>query len=125
MTRLVFWYGVKFEDRGQAYSFFPESKIVNYKEGRRLGYCDTPKKIQRKVENISKLTKNEDQIQRGLIEIVSDMKRDKSDRIEWMMNWKEDYEYAEEEAEIQLKLACIVEEENLPKKRGPRKAKER
>ena len=85
MTRLVFWYGVKFEDRGQAYSFLPESKIVRYEEGERLGYCNIPKKIQQKVEKKSKLTKTEDQIRRGLIEIVSDMKRDKSDRIEWRL----------------------------------------
>ena len=123
MTRLCFWYGVKFEDRGQAYSFLPESKIVHYEEGERLEYCNMPKKIQQKIEKKSKLTKTEEQIQRGLTEIVSDMKKDKSDRIEWMMNWKEDFEYAEEEAEIQAKLARIVKEEDVPKKRGPGRPK--
>lgn len=123
MTRLCFWYGVKFEDRGQAYSFLPESKIVHYEEGERLEYCNMPKKIQQKIEKKSKLTKTEEQIRRGLTEIVSDMKRDKSDRIEWMMNWKEDFEYAEEEAEIQAKLARIVKEEDVPKKRGPGRPK--
>ena len=123
MTRLCFWYGVKFEDRGQAYSFLPESKIVHYEEGERLEYCKMPKKIQQKIEKKSKLTKTEEQIRRGLTEIVADMKRNKSDRIEWMMNWKEDFEYAEEEAEIQAKLARIVEEEDVPKKRGPGRPK--
>lgn len=123
MTRLVFWYGVKFEDRGQAYSFVPRIKIVNFEEGERLGHCKMPKKIQQKVEKDSKLTKTEEQIRSGLIEILSDMKKDKSDRIEWMMHWKEDYEYAEEEAEIKPKLARLVIEEDAPKKRGPGRPK--
>ncbi len=122
MTRLVFWYGVKFEDRGQAYSFLPETKIVHYEEGERLGYCKMPRKIQQKIEKNAKLTKTEEQIRRGLIEIEEDMRKDKSERVAWMMHWKEDYVYAEEEAEHKSKLARLFEED-APKKRGPGRPK--
>ena len=47
----------------------------------------------------------EKQILRGLIQIESDMMKDESERVAWMMNWNEDYEwYAEEEAELKEKL---------------------
>lgn len=103
MTRLVLWYGVKFEDRGQAYSFLPETKIVPYEEGQRNGYCKIPPKIEQKIEKKLKLTKTEEQIRRGLIEIEADMARDKSERAAWMMQFKEDYEYAEEVAAKKVK----------------------
>ncbi|KAL3790104.1 hypothetical protein HJC23_013615 [Cyclotella cryptica] len=95
MTRLVFWYGVKFEDRGQAYSFVPSSKIITYEEGEQGGYCNMPKKIQSKIDKRIKLTKTEEQIMRGLKEIKADMAKDKSERIQWMMHFQEDYELAE------------------------------
>jgi len=135
MTRLVFWYGVKFEDRGQAYSFVPETKLTPYDEGERKGYCKMPKKIQKKVEKKQKLTKTEEQIKRGLKEIVGDMQHDKPDRAAWMMNFKEDYELAEEdaakeEAESKLRSASVGEEEDgeqqevaIPKKRKPGRPK--
>jgi len=135
MTRLVLWYGVKFEDRGQAYSFLPETKIVPYEEGQRNGYCKISSKIQQKIEKKQKLTKTEEQIRRGLIEIEADMARDKSDRAAWMMQFKEDYEYAEEEAAIKSKkkkkkknLAKAVDEATAPlvetaKKRKPGRPK--
>ncbi|KAL3809175.1 hypothetical protein ACHAXA_010633 [Cyclostephanos tholiformis] len=119
LTRLVFWYGVKFEDRGQAYSFLPESKIVRYEEGERLGYCKLPKKIQQKVEKGAKLTKTEEQIRRGLTEIESDILKDKSERVSWMMQWKEDYEYVEEEARVEaLAESRLAEELGHQKKNG-------
>lgn len=116
MTRLVLWYGVKFEDRGQAYSFLPESKIVQYEEGQRNGYCKIPPKIKQKIEKNQKLTKTEEQIRRGLIEIEADMARDKSGRAAWMMHFKENYEYAEEEAakKTKRKLAKAGEKEVSP-----------
>jgi len=98
MTRLVFWYGVKFEDRGQAYSFVPGNKITPYEKGQGLGYCKIPKKIQKKVEKKQRLTKTEEQIKRGLKEIEADMLRDTNERAAWMMQFKEDYELAEQEA---------------------------
>lgn len=133
MTRLVLWYGVKFEDRGQAYSFLPETKIVPYEEGQRNGYCKISSKIQQKIEKKLKLTKTEEQIRRGLIEIEADMARDKSDRAAWMMQFKEDYEYAEEEAATKSnkkkkKSAKAVDEAVAPlvetaKKRKPGRPK--
>jgi hypothetical protein len=108
MTRLVLWYGVKFEDRGQAYSFLPESKIVPYEDGQRNGYCKIPPKIEQKIDKKQKLTKTEEQIRRGLIEIEADMGRDKSERAAWMMQFKEDYEYAEEKAEKKRKKEKLV-----------------
>lgn len=108
LTRLVLWYGVKFEDRGQAYSFLPESKIVPYEVGQRGGYCKIPPKIEQKIEKKQKLTKTEEQIRRGLIEIEADMARDKSERAAWMMHFKEDYEYAEEEAAKKGKKEKLV-----------------
>ena len=92
MTRLVFWYGVKYEERSQAYSFVPEAKIIPYEEGESKGYYKMPKKISNKMEKKQKLTKTEEQIKRGLAEIVSDMTKKKSERLSWMMKFKEDYE---------------------------------
>lgn len=116
MTRLVFWYGVKFEDRGQAYSFVPSSKIITYEEGERGGYCSMPKKIQTKIDKRIKLTKTEEQIMRGLKEIKADMEKDKSDRIQWMMHFQEDYELAESMMEPEpepepLKTKAIEDED--------------
>ncbi|KAL7545310.1 hypothetical protein ACHAWF_008666 [Thalassiosira exigua] len=136
MTRLIFWYGVKYEDRGQAYSFVPGAKLISYEEGQRKGYCTMPKKIQKKIERKAKLTKTEEQIKRGLKEITADMQKDKSDRAAWMMQFKEDYELAEEEAaqeeeEQRRKAALVGEEEGdagddiatIPKKRKPGRPK--
>jgi hypothetical protein len=64
-----------------------------------------PKNIQRKVEKNAKLTKTEEQIRRGLSEIESDMLKDKSERVSWMMEWKEDYQYVEEEAREEARQA--------------------
>jgi len=141
MTRLVFWYGVKYEDRSQAYSFVPSTKITPYEEGEQNGYTRMPKKIQKKVEKKQKLTKTEEQIKRGLKEIMADMEREEGDRAAWMMQFQEDYELAEEdaakeEADQKLKLASVGEEvdgdrdENeivvpvaIPKKRKPGRPK--
>jgi hypothetical protein len=95
MTRLVFWYGVKYEDRGQAYSFVQSAKITSFEEGEKAGHCNIPKKIQAKLDKKVKLTKTEEQIERGLRELQEDMKKEKSERIQWMMNFQEDYELAE------------------------------
>jgi len=136
MTRLVFWYGVKFEDRGQAYSFVPETKLIKFEEGERRGFCKLPKKIQKKVEKKQKLTKTEEQIKRGLKEIVGDMEREKPDRAAWMMQFQEDHEFMEEEpvrdvAEPKPKAAPVGETEVseqpqevlIPKKRKPGRPK--
>ena len=105
MTHLVFWYGVKFEDRGQGFSFVPYGKIMPYDEGERKGFNKIPKKIQTKIDKDQKLTKTEEQIKNGLRQIVSDMALEKVDRIKWMMNFKEDYELAAEAAEQAAKAA--------------------
>lgn len=130
MTRLVFWYGVKFEDRGQAYSFVPETKILKYEDGNLKGYHQMPKKIQKKIEKKQKLTKTEEQIRRGLKEIEGDMPRDKADRVAWMMKFKEEYELAEEEAaqekaDKKLKSKSVGEDDeiHIPKKRKPGRPK--
>ena len=99
MTRLVFWYGVKFEDRGQAYSFVPAAKIMTYEEGEKKGFCEVPKKIKKKLNDKKKLTKTEEQISRGLKEITGDMKREKKDRIKWMMKFQEDWELPDQDEE--------------------------
>ena len=114
MTRLVFWYGVKYEDRGQAYSFLPPNKIVSFEEGEKQGLCQMPKKIQAKLDKGAKLTKTEEQMKRGLIELQEDMKRNKSARIKWMMNFQEDYELAEsmEEPEPEVELEEADEAKN-------------
>ena len=80
MTHLVFWYGCKYEDRNQAYSFVPKTDIISYKEGKKRGYCKLPKKIANKIEKKQKLTKHEEQIRRGLLEIELDVKKEKSER---------------------------------------------
>ena len=80
MTHLVFWYGCKYEDRNQAYSFVHKTDIISYKEGKKRGYCKLPKKIANKIEKKQKLTKHEEQIRRGLLEIELDVKKEKSER---------------------------------------------
>jgi hypothetical protein len=116
MSRLVFWYGVKFEERGQAYSFVPSSKLVDYEEGESKGYSEMPKKIQNKIDKKAKLTKTEEQMMRGLIEIKKDMARDKSERIKWMMSFQEDYEVAESQTEPAKEEGKIKRKPGRPKK---------
>jgi len=127
MTRLVFWYGVKYEERSQAYSFVPEAKIIPYEEGESKGYYKMPKKISNKMEKKQKLTKTEEQIKRGLAEIVSDMAKKKSERLSWMMKFKEDYELAAEEAEkeeARKKMKAAVSNEKKKKKKLGRPKKD-
>ena len=92
MKRLVFWYGVKEEDRGQAYSFVNASQIVSYEEGVKGGYTEVPMNIKIKLEQNKMLNKKEDMLQRGLCEIDADMQLDKSERIERMMQHNEEHE---------------------------------
>merc|ERR1712194_149742 len=92
-------------------------------------------KIQKKSEKKQKMTKTEDQIKRGLGEIADDMQLDKVDRAAWMMRFKEDYEFAEEEAakeeaELNLKSTCVgkatdgeQQEVAISKKRKPGRPK--
>ena len=121
MTHLVFWYGVKFEDRGQGFSFVPDGKIVPYDEGEQKGYNKIPKKIQTKLDKNQKLTKTEEQIKNGLKQIVSDMALEKVDRIKWMMNFKEDYELAAEAAEQAAKAALEKAAKTKRKPGSPKK----
>ena len=122
MTHLIFWYGVKFEDRGQGFSFVPDGKIMPYDEGESKGYHIIPKKIQTKIDKNQKLTKTEEQIKNGLRQIVTDMALEKCDRIKWMMNFKEDYELAVEAAERAAKVA--LEKAAKPKRKPGRPKKE-
>lgn len=120
LTRLVFWYGVKFVDRGQAFSFVPESKILSFEDGQRKGYCNLPSKIQRKLDKNAKLTKTEEQIKLGLSQIVGDMDKPKKDRAAWMMQFKEEYQLA---AETEPAEADIAKEQNKTAKRKPGRPK--
>lgn len=120
LTRLVFWYGVKFVDRGQAFSFVPESKILSFEDGQRKGYCNTPSKIQRKLDKKAKLTKTEEQIKLGLSQIVSDMDKPKEDRAAWMMQFKEEYQLA---METELAEAAVTKEQTKTAKRKPGRPK--
>ena len=94
MSRLIFWYGVKFEDRAQAYSFVSESKVISYEQGKLQGYNILPSKIANKLKKKQKLTKIEEQIHRGLREVELDVKKDKIDRgLLWLTtNKKQVYE---------------------------------
>jgi hypothetical protein len=67
-----------------------------------------PKNIQRKLEKDAKLTKNEERIRRGLSEIRSDMLKDKSERVPWMMEWREDYEYLKSKSSKKLHRSDIL-----------------
>ncbi|KAL7505489.1 hypothetical protein ACHAXN_004282 [Cyclotella atomus] len=118
MTRLVFWYGVRYEDRGQAYSFVPSNKLISFEEGEEAGHCNIPKKIRAKLDKKLKLTKTEEQIERGLRELQEDMKKSKNDRIQWMMNFQEDYELAEsmepeEEPEPEVEEASPLDDASV------------
>ena len=68
---------------------------MSFEEGEKKGLCQMPKKIQAKLDKGVKLTKTEEQMKRGLIELQEDMKKDKSERIKWMMHFQEDYELAD------------------------------
>lgn len=114
MTHLIFWYGVKFEDRGQGFSFVPDGKIMPYDEGESKGCHIIPKKIQTKIDKNQKLTKTEEQIKNGLRQIVTDMALEKFDRIKWMMNFKEDYELAVEAAERAAKVSAAAKPKRKP-----------
>ena len=80
MSKLIFWYGVKYEDRAQAYSFVSESKVISYEQGKLQGYNILPTKIANKLKKKQKLTKIEEQIHRGLREVELDVKKEKVDR---------------------------------------------
>ncbi len=69
------------------------------------------------------MSKFEEQIRQGLTKIEEDMRKDKSERVVWMMHWKEDYVYAKKEAELMSKLVCLVKEKYASKKRGPGRLK--
>ncbi|KAL7544677.1 hypothetical protein ACHAWF_008045 [Thalassiosira exigua] len=99
MNRLILWYGVQFEDRGRAYSFVKGAQLVAYEEGTRRGYCNVPCKVQAKIGNKRKLNKTEELHMRGLVEIEADMQRDKSNRAQWMMQFKEVHESSEEDVQ--------------------------
>jgi hypothetical protein len=113
MTRLVFWYGVKYEDRGQAYSFVPHTKLISFEEGEQNGHCVIPKKVQAKLDKGLKLTKTEEQFERGLRELQNDMMKDKSERIQWMMHFQEDYELAESMPDPEPKSEVKQEQTNV------------
>lgn len=57
-----------------------QNDIISYEEGKKKGYCKLPKKIANKIEKKQKLTKIEQQRQRGLLEIELDEKKEKSER---------------------------------------------
>ena len=57
-----------------------QNDIISYKEGKKKGYCKLPKKIANKIEKKQKLTKIEQQHQRGLLGIELDVKKEKSER---------------------------------------------
>ena len=80
MKRLVYWYGVEHGDRGRAYSFVNETQLVDWKKGKREGYHNIPTNIQSKNARQQKLSKSEEQQQRGLIELKVDMELDTAER---------------------------------------------
>ena len=80
MSRLIFWYGVKFEDRAQAYSFVSENKVISYEQGKLQGYNILPSKIANKIKKRQHLTKIEEQIHRGLMEVELDVTAMKKSR---------------------------------------------
>mmetsp|Transcript_1803 Transcript_1803/g.3872 ORF Transcript_1803/g.3872 Transcript_1803/m.3872 type:complete len:610 (+) Transcript_1803:92-1921(+) len=128
MTRLIYWYGVKYEERGQAYSFVKGTQLINYEDGKQKGCCELPKSIQNRIAMGQKVSRKEDRLKCGLMEIEADMKRDKSERgAQWMMHFKEDYEIVEEESgyeEAESKLKFDVKELKPKSKLGSSKKKE-
>mmetsp|Transcript_35209 Transcript_35209/g.63359 ORF Transcript_35209/g.63359 Transcript_35209/m.63359 type:complete len:200 (-) Transcript_35209:218-817(-) len=126
MKRLVYWYGVQCEDRGQAYSFVNENQLIKYEEGTQKGYNKMPKKMQNKIAKKQKFSKKEDRLERGQLEIEADMQRDKAERAKWIMHFKEDHEIAEEEStceDPESKLKSNYEEVK-PKRKSGRSKKE-
>ena len=121
MTRLVYWYGVTPKDRGKAFSFVRATKLVDFEEGRAKGYCKIPAKIQTKMKNKQKMTKAEEQLKRGLRQILKDMKLDKVDRAAWMLKFKEDHELAKKSVEPEALVDKEEDGEIKNKSGGPNK----
>mmetsp|Transcript_26728 Transcript_26728/g.39559 ORF Transcript_26728/g.39559 Transcript_26728/m.39559 type:complete len:962 (-) Transcript_26728:1520-4405(-) len=84
MTKLVYWYGVPYERRGQAFSFLPSNNIVPYEKGVEKGYDKISRVVQKKVDKGKKLTQVEEDLVRGLAQIKSDSLLDMSERMAWM-----------------------------------------
>mmetsp|Transcript_26310 Transcript_26310/g.77795 ORF Transcript_26310/g.77795 Transcript_26310/m.77795 type:complete len:1008 (-) Transcript_26310:349-3372(-) len=92
LTRLVYWYGTPQTEMGAAYSFQPAKSVIPYDVGVERNMHKLPPKVQKKLDNKKSLSKTEQQHQRALEEIQSDLGKDPEDRLEWTMGWEEEYE---------------------------------
>jgi len=128
MTVLIFWYGVTWENRSEAYSFVPKNKVHSYQEGVSKGYNILPPKIQKKKQSGKILSSIEEQHLSGLSQVEEELKRPKEDRIKWMTQFSEEYEdlsgdYASDEDNLLEEEIIEKEPETKPKKQLKKKLK--
>mmetsp|Transcript_23310 Transcript_23310/g.33912 ORF Transcript_23310/g.33912 Transcript_23310/m.33912 type:complete len:317 (-) Transcript_23310:652-1602(-) len=113
MTVLIFWYGVTWENRSEAYSFVPKNKVHSYQEGVSKGYNILPPKIQKKKQSGKILSSIEEQHLSGLSQVEEELKRPKEDRIKWMTQFNEKYE--DLAADFASDEDSLIEEEIIEK----------
>lgn len=124
MKRLVYWYGVSHEDRGQAdYAFVNESQLVQYEVGKKKGHGMLPNRILKKIESGQALTKKENLLKRGLAELEEDMRREKPDRALWTMHFKTDHDI--QSSSMLSQPQSVASEKDIKTKSMKRKSNER
>eukprot|EP00804_Cyclotella_cryptica_P028421 CCRYP_014207-RA/>CCRYP_014207-RA protein AED:0.03 eAED:0.03 QI:142/1/1/1/1/1/2/128/543 len=73
LHRTVFWYN----GDNSRFALLPQSKIITYEEGKKVGICKVSKKLTSKLDQKKPLATRE----QGLVEFLNDMKTSKQDRI--------------------------------------------
>jgi hypothetical protein len=74
MTNLVYWYGT-YDNLESAYSFLPENKLIPFELGK--------KRVESKLVSLgrkSRLKYNDELLQKGVLEMEEDLKKDPSER---------------------------------------------
>ena len=89
-TRLLYWYGTEWENRGEAYSFAQKSMVKSLDAGIKQGLDQLPKSILRKQEKGKKLSLLEEFHIRALEQFRRDRDLPPEDRIAWMMDFREE-----------------------------------
>jgi hypothetical protein len=97
MTNLVYWYGA-YENVEGAYSFLPTNKLIPFDAGK--------KRVEKKLESLRKkkrLSKTDELLQKGILEMEEDMKIEPSLRSGNLdRDFLEVYEQAIEEGEVHV-----------------------
>jgi len=128
MTILIYWYGITWKNRSDAFSFVPKNIVHSYEDGVSKGYNILPPKIQKKRQSGKILSSMEMWHLNGLAQLEEELKRPKEDRIKWMTQFSEEYEdlsgdYASDEDNLLEEEIIEKEPETKPKKQLKKKLK--